>query len=295
MPNKLAIADREAAIAQIAARQHGVITRAQLVREGILPSGISDRVKAGRLHRIYRGVYALGHRRLSSEGRWMAAVLACGKSAVLSHRSAAALWRMIRTTDGPVDVTVPGDGGRARRRGIRVHRSQTLAPTNCTRRNGIPVTKPRRTLTDIRHLLSPAQFNSAVREAEFLKLPIGDPYGDRGGKSASTDRTRTKLESMFLALFRHHRLPQPEVNVKVDRFEVDFLWRDERLIVEVDGWDSHRSRSAFEEDRRRDARLKLLGYEVLRFTWRQVEDEARTVAKTVRALLRRSVVSSDQR
>jgi very-short-patch-repair endonuclease len=91
----------------------------------------------------------------------------------------------------------------------------------------------------------------------------------------------------MLALCRRHRLPQPEVNVKVGRFEVDFLWRDARLVVEVDGWESHRSRSAFEEDRQRDARLKVIGYEVLRFTWRQVEDEARNVAATIRGLLRR--------
>jgi very-short-patch-repair endonuclease len=219
----------------------------------------------------------------------MAAVLACGNDAVLSHRSAAELWGMLGRLRRPsdaggggyaiVEVTVPRRGGRARRRGIRIHRSSTLSPAECTRRAGIPVTKPSRTLADLRPLLSPAQLNAAIREAEFLGLPIEQ---GRDG-----DRTRTELEAKFLSLCRRHRLPQPEVNVRVDQFEVDFLWPPQRLVVEVDGWESHRTRSAFEEDRARDARLKLLGYDVLRFTWRQVEAEGAAVARTVRELLRR--------
>jgi very-short-patch-repair endonuclease len=118
-----------------------------------------------------------------------------------------------------------------------------------------------------------------VREAEYRKLPIGDAF--------KPDRSRTDLEGLFLALARRHRLPQPEVNVRVERFLVDFLWRKERLIVEVDGWDSHRTRSAFEEDRARDARLAVLGCTVLRFTWRQIEVDAARVARTVRELLKR--------
>jgi very-short-patch-repair endonuclease len=119
---------------------------------------------------------------------------------------------------------------------------------------------------------------AAVREAEFLRLPIAD--------EPETDGARTELEDLMLALCRRHRLPKPEINLKIDRFEVDFLWREERLIVEVDGWDSHRSRSAFEEDRARDARLKVLGFNVLRFTWRQIVQDRASVAKTIRALLR---------
>jgi very-short-patch-repair endonuclease len=140
------------------------------------------------------------------------------------------------------------------------------------------VTRPGRTLADLRPLLSPAQFSAAVREAEFLGLPIDAGLANHG--------TRTELEERLLALCRRHRLPQPEVNVRVDQFEVDFLWRPQRLIVEVDGWDAHRSRSAFEEDRARDARLAVLGYEVVRFTWRQATDDARGVAKIIRSLLR---------
>jgi very-short-patch-repair endonuclease len=286
MPNKGANSGREAAIARIAARQHGVVTRTQLLAAGLLPSGISDRVSAGRLHRIHRGVYAVGHPNIGNEGRWMAAVLTCGKGAVLSHRGAGALWGILRPRPehdgeslGPVDVTVPGDGGRKRRGGIRLHRSTTLFPADVTRRAGIPVTKPARTLRDLRRTLPSRQFAAALRQAEFLRLPLEH--------RVTPDRTRSELETRLLAICRRHRLPRPEVNVPVDRFLVDFLWRPARLIVELDGWEFHRTRSAFEEDRARDARLKLLGYDVLRFTWRQVQSEPRQVAAAIRALLRR--------
>jgi very-short-patch-repair endonuclease len=252
-------------------------------------SAVGDRVTAGRLHRIHRGIYAVGHPSLSEKGQWMAAVLACGPNAVLSHTSAAELWGIRRRPrraseeaagggPGPVHVTVPRRTGMAKRNGITLHRSSTLIARHCTRRDGIPVTTPARTLADLRPLLSPAQFASAVREAEFLRLPIGD--------QPETEGARTDLEERMVAVCRRHRLPQPEVNVKVDRFEVDFLWRELRLIAEVDGWDAHRTRSAFEEDRARDARLSVLGYEVVRFTWRQLTRDQRAVAKTIRTLLR---------
>ncbi len=218
----------------------------------------------------------------------MAAVLACGEGAVLSHLSAAELWGIRRRPrrlsgvggggeGGSIDVTVPGTAGRGRRRGIVIHRSSTLTLSDCTRRDGIEVTTPARTLSDIRSVLTAPQLAAALREAEFLGLSIGAGF--------ETDGTRTELEERMLAICRRHRLPQPEVNVMVDRYEVDFLWRERRLVVEVDGWVSHRTRSAFEEDRARDASLKSLGYDVLRFTWRQVTRDAHEVAKTIRALL----------
>jgi len=224
----------------------------------------------------------------------MAAVLACGEGAVLSHTSAGELWGIVRRArrgggrgeePPPVHVTVRGDGGRKRHRGIRLHRSSTLTSTQCTRRDGIPATTPARTLADLRPVLSQAKWASAFREAEFLRLPIGNALDGRN-RTTQRPRTRTELESLFIRMVRRHRLPQPEVNVKVDRTEVDFLWRPQRLIVETDGWESHGTRSAFEEDRARDARLTVLGYEVLRFTWRQIESEPRTVAGTIRAVLR---------
>jgi very-short-patch-repair endonuclease len=266
----------DAVAARVAARQHGVITLRQLGAAGFTSRMVETRVRRGTLHRIHRGVYAVGHPGLSGEGSWMAAVLACGKGAVLSHRAAGALWR-ITTAPEVIDVTVPGNAGRGHRDGIRIHRSSTLALGDCTARDAIPVTKPARTLEDLRRTLPPRDFAAALREAEFLRLPIGDNF--------EPDHTRTELESRFLALCRRYRLPKPEVNVRVGRFKVDFLWRDQRLVVEVDGWESHRTRSAFEDDRARDARLKLLGYTVIRFTWRQLTDDPGGVAATVRALL----------
>lgn len=189
----------------------------------------------------------------------MAAVLACGQGAVLSHRSAAALWT-IAPLPSVIEVTVPGDAGRRPRDGIRVHRSITLLPSQITRRVGIPVTKPLRTLEDLRRKLPSDQFAASLRQAEFLRLPIG--------KQLKPDHTRSELESRFLALCKHH-LPKPEVNVRVGPFLVDFLWRARRLVVEVDGFDTHGTRYAFEADRARDARLKLMGYDVVRFTWRR--------------------------
>ena len=278
MRQKVANSRRDAAAARIAANQHGVLSSPQLNACGVDASGIKRRLASGRLHRLHRGVYAVGHPNIGNEGRWMAAVLAFGHGAVLSHRSAAALWR-IGAPPQLVEVTVPSDAGRAARPGIRLHRSRTLSPADVTRRAGIPVTKPARTLADLRRILPREQFARALREAEYLKLPIGGVL--------NPDRTRTDLEGLFLALARRHRLPQPEVNVRVDRYYVDFLWRKECLIVEVDGWGSHRTRSAFETDRERDARLSVLGFTVLRFTWRQVEDHPRAVARTVRELLGR--------
>jgi very-short-patch-repair endonuclease len=294
MPEEPAIRRRDMAIARLAGQQHGVISSAQLTLLGVSTSSIGDRVSAGRLHRIHRGVYAVGQPKISNEGRWMAAVLACGEGAVLSHVSAAALWTILprgraRSSSGDrsvlglgvgmVDVTVLGHGGRATRNGIRVHRSATLSLPECTRRLRIPVTRPARTLQDLRGVLSSPKLAAARREAEYLGLPLD--------ALAEPNRSRSDLETLFFTLCRRHRLPQPEVNVQLDRFIVDFLWRKERLIVEVDGWEAHRSRSAFEEDRARDARLKLLGYEVLRFTWRQIENTPREVARVLRMLLRR--------
>ncbi len=216
----------------------------------------------------------------------MAAVFACGEGAALSHRSAAELWGIRRArpavcTDGidtgMIDVTVASTAGRSSRKGISVHRSSTLTADACTQRIGILVTTPKRTLDDLVPLLSPAQYASAVREAEFLRLPLAE--------GANSSDARTELESRFLALCRHHRLPTPAVNEAVDRYEVDFLWTDRRLIVEVDGWESHRMRSAFEEDRARDARLTLLGYRVVRFTWRHVTGDPAAVVRMIRSLL----------
>lgn len=262
----------------MAARQHGVITAAQLARVGLSRNGISQRAGAGRLHRVHRGVYAVGHPGLSREGRWLAAVLACGARAVLSHRSAAELWDMLPPADGPAHVTVPGDHGRKRRSGLKVHRSSVLSRRDCTRRKGIPVTRPGPTLADLKRVAPPEQVRRALRQAEVLRLPLP--------ADQERDATRSELERRFLALCRRHGLPAPQVNARVDGFLVDFLWRDRKLIVETDGYRYHRGRAAFEDDRARDLRLKLLGYDVLRLTERQL---AAGAIEAIRRLTRQSI------
>ena len=206
--------------------------------------------------------------------------------AAVSHRSAAELWRLLDLEDGPVDVAVPGDGGKRRRSGIRLHRSLTLLPADVTFRSGIPVTTPARTVSDLRRsaaskrpgALSPRDLRRAIRQAEVLGLPIGDRPG--------RDCTRSDLERDFLRLCRRGGLPLPEVNVRVGPDLVDFLWRDRRLVVETDGYRYHRGRQAFEDDRDRDLRLRTAGYDVLRFSGKQVDEEPRRVTAAVARALR---------
>ena len=205
----------------------------------------------------------------------MAAVLACGPGAVLSHISAAALWQLLPQR-GFVHVTVPGNG--RPRAGIRVHRSITLFPSAVTRRNGIPVTTPSRTLTDLHRLLPQRQFAASFGGRSTSGLPLDERL--------EPDGTRSELEARFLTLCRRHRLPQPGVNERVATYVVDFLWSEYRLIVELDGYRAHAGRAVFEADRARDVELKALGYDVLRFTWQQVTVRSADVARTVRRLLR---------
>jgi very-short-patch-repair endonuclease len=252
-------------IAWIANQQHGVISQAQLVAAGLGRNGISKRVKAGRLHRLHRGVYAVGHRAPSMERAWMAAVLACGDRAVLSHRSAARLWGMLPASGQagrPIDVALPSQSGRKRRKGIGVHRCASLTPAMLTKRRGIPVTNPARTIADLRPLASPAELRDAIRQAEVRGL--------RTGLEPRRKKTRSELEDLFLALCRRHRLPIPEVNVKVAGREVDFLWPALRFAVETDSYGFHRGQYAFEDDHDRDLALRLAGLDVARLTFRQL-------------------------
>lgn len=217
----------------------------------------------------------------------MAGVLACcgygglaAEDAFLSHRSAAALWGLLHVDGGPVDVAIVGENGRARRRGIRVHRPRTLEVGMTTSRNGIPVTNPQRTISDLRRAkrnrggATPKELRLALRQAAVLGLSLGP-----GGRP---ERTRSDLEALFQRICRRHELPAPELNVRVGGFEVDFLWRDRRLIVETDGYRYHRGRVAFEDDRDRDLRLTELDFRVLRFSEIQLENEPARVAAAVR-------------
>jgi very-short-patch-repair endonuclease len=275
-------------IARVASVQHGVVTTAQLVAVGLTKSAVAKRARQGRLHRLHRGVYAVGHDGISEEAGWMAAVLACGPDAVLSHGAAAVHWGLLRPLDGPVDVTIPTQNGRARRQGIRIHRCGSLkaswstagSPSRlATVRDRIPVTTVPRTLVDIRATLAPRLVRRAVRQAEFLGLGLGE---------IKTDRTRSELERYFLRLWRRKRLAHPEVNVPIDGMTVDFLWRDAGLVVETDSYATHGGTVAFEDDHRRDLRLRRLGYAVHRFSERQLEEEPDAVVEDVAAALRRA-------
>lgn len=270
----------DARVSQIASRQHGVVGYRQLTEAGIDKSAILRRVGAGRLHRLFRGVYAVGHRGLSNHGRWMAAVMACGEGAALSHRSAAEHWGMLRVVAGPVHVSVPRTTGLTRRTGLVVHRSASLPRQATTIRQGVAVTTAARTISDLKRTSAPEEVRVALRRAVFARLPIGEHAG-------SFDGTESELERRFLALCRRGRLPEPEVNAWVDRFKVDFLWRAQRVIVETDGYRAHAGSQAFEDDHTRDNELMALDYEVLRFTYARVMEAPAEVIALVRRKLRR--------
>jgi very-short-patch-repair endonuclease len=209
----------------------------------------------------------------------MAAALACGNGAVLSHHSAAALWELLRPIDGPIHVSIPTTTGRKSKRGIHLHRCPSLAGRlTTTYRHNIPVTTIQRTIDDLDGTVAPYLFCRAKRQAELKGIHL---------EGVERKRQRSDLEEDFLALFLHHHLPIPETNVKLGRWEVDFLWRSQRLVVEVDSFTYHRGSVAFEDDYARDLNLRQRGYTVLRFADTQIEEEpARVVADVARALAR---------
>ncbi len=276
-------------IAGLADAQHGVVSRAQLLQAGLTNSAITRRVESGRLIVLHRGVYAVGHARLRAQGHWMAAVLACGQGAALSHQTAASLWELRRVGSGAIHVTVPGDPGRKRRAGIKLHRSTTLTPDDVTERDGIPVTTVARTIIDLARGMSAHDLEPIVDAADrrhlvdFTDLRRANPASLQAVLRAYDPApTRSELERRFLSICRRHGLPTPEVNQIVEGYLVDFVWRDRRLIVEVDGYAYHRAPSRFETDRERDAELGARGWRVLRFTWRQLEERPGWVAAMTR-------------
>jgi very-short-patch-repair endonuclease len=267
----------DARVANVAGRQHGVVTTDQLRRCGLDKSAIWRRVAAGRLHPVHRGVYAVGHAALSERGLWKAAALACGDGCALSHRSAGELWGMLAHRDGPIHVTVAVAGGRGARAGLRVHRRPAIGPSEITMRHGIPVTRPGRTLLDLRATVDQDILRRAARQAGILNLPLGEFVWDR---------VTSPLEDLFVRLCRRARLPDPEINVRIGRDLVDFVWSPQRLVVETDGYRYHHGPVAFEDDRARDNRLTALGYEVLRFTHAMLTNEPRESIVLVRERLR---------
>jgi predicted transcriptional regulator of viral defense system len=301
-------------IADLADSQHGVVTLAQLVSHGLGVGTIDKRVESGRLHRIQQGVYAVGRRSLTREGQFMAAVLACGEGAALSHRSAAELWGLRGDPRMSIDVTAPGRRGRTPR-GIDAHRHGSLWMQDRAVVRGVPCTTVARTLLDLAGVVPVSELRRTVEEAEVKRLLdhravrrlLKRSRGRRGVArlrilidmlDPDTKKTRSRLERRFLWMCEHALLPRPEVNVILDlgsvHLEADFLWRDARLIVETDGRESHGTAAAFENDRRRDQRLMLAGWQVLRCTWHQVSSEPAELARTIRTLLSRTPVDGPE-
>lgn len=303
MDERIDQARPDVAVAAIATRQHGVVSWQQLVAAGLGRGAIAHRVRAGLLHRLHRGVFAVGHVALTRESRWMAAVLAYGSRAALSHASALAHWDLRASSAAIIDIAVRSRNGLARRQGIRLHRLGALTATEVATHRGIPTTSVARTLLDAASRLQRPGLARAVERAEVLRLfDLGAVLGTLSAHPThpgarrlrnalavyrDDELTRSELEARFLTLCADHHIPRPLVNRVVDGEEVDFYWPEQRLIVETDGRRTHLTPAAFERDRASDARRALAGDRVVRFTHRQVCDEAARVAGTLLGLLGR--------
>ncbi|HEX6458931.1 MAG TPA: DUF559 domain-containing protein [Thermoleophilaceae bacterium] len=291
----------DVAAAKFAVGQHGIVAFWQLIELGMGADAIQYRVNAGRLHPIHRGVYALGYPARTGEAFEMAAVLACGEDAVVSHWTAAVRWTLLRPVRGPIHVTAPTD--RRGHKGIQPHVA-LLHPHDKTKRDGIPTTSVPRTLLDLAAVADERILRRAVNQADragWLNRRAIEQLLERNPRrkgrkqlgaviasvNPSTRRTRSDLEVAFLNLCRKYGIPKPKTNAKVEGLEVDFYWPHARLIVELDSYEYHRTPAEFERDRRRDAYFKKKSYEVLRIPEKWFDDEPREVAETVEALLTR--------
>ena len=281
-----------------------MVGRQQLLEAGWSEEEVEWRIRKGRLHRVHLGVYSVGHRLITHEGRWMAAVLACGTGTVLCHWSAAALWRIRPNSRTRIDVTVPHPSRSTPQ--IRRHISQ-LPRDERTIEQGIPVTSVPRTILDLAATEPSDLIENLLREMEFRELwdrlslwDLIDRYPGRRGtrkvrlalerlKSEPPGRKRSKLEERFAPFLRRHRLPLPRFNDWISlgekRYRVDCHWPGSGQIVELDGWEGHRTRSGFREDRARDRILRVAGYSVTRLTWAQLDDEPEAVSADLRVLL----------
>jgi hypothetical protein len=288
----------------LARRQHGVVARGQLLALGLTARGIEHRIARGRLHRVCQGVYAVGRRDITPYGRWMAAVLSCGPTAVVSHEDAAALWELRRVRRRHVEVSVRADSAR-RRPAVVVHRRPSLTTDEVTQHHGIPATTPICTLIDIATRLGTGELEAAINEAD--KHDLTDPVALRaaldripprpgvGVLRALLDRrtfmlTDSELERWFLPIAHDAGLPPPHAGRRVNGFEVDFWWPELGLVVETDGLRYHRTPAQQTKDRRRDQVHTAAGLTPLRFTRAQVRYErthVRDVLATVAARLRK--------
>jgi Transcriptional regulator, AbiEi antitoxin/Protein of unknown function (DUF559) len=310
---KVQVRPSDRQVAALATRQHGVVSRAQLIALGFGEGAIERRLSAGRIFRLHRGVYAVGHPKVPREGRWLAATLSGGEDAVLSHRSAAELWGIQRIRDRDrIDITLPRPTRPTR--AVRRHEIR-LAPDEMTVRQRIPVTTLVRTIFDIAAGSSQQGLEGAIREAEYrhrfrierLEALQQRHPGRRGAANIKVclrrlgrgprGRTRNGFEVEFAALLSGTDLPMPTLNTVLDlggdHIEADCLWREQRVIVELDGGQSHRTRAAFESDRERDRRLQVAGWRVIRVTWRQLEHPAALFQDLRRLLIDEPALSRD--
>lgn len=297
---------RDRAVAELARQQHGVVARRQLLGLGMSGRSIDVRREHGQLHEVFRGVYVVGSRRISRSGRWMAAVLAAGEGAVLSHRSAGRLWRILPQGAEWVDVTCP-PGRVVRRKGIVSHESQ-MEDDEWLVEGGIPVTSPFRTVFDLAAVLDSRGLERALHEADVrevrdrVSLPmLLERYpGRRGARNLRAllesrrpvGMTRNDFEEAFVALIDAHGLPRPRLNADLALrgrfFEIDALWERERVALELDSRSVHATPRNFESDRQRDRILVAEGWRTMRITWRQLQEEPEAVVADLRLALTQS-------
>jgi predicted transcriptional regulator of viral defense system len=290
-------------IAGLAARQHGVVARAQLLDAGLSGKVVRGRIARGQLHQLHRGVYAVGHRRLRREGFWLAAVLAVGPEAVLSHREAAALYGIRPSSRTSIDVTAP-QRGQGDMPGIKVHRTRSLDAADVTKVDGIPVTTVARTLVDLADVVPQDHLAKALDEAErhqlfdlkAIEAARRRTRGRRGPgpqrlaqaleelKAHGTTLTRSSLEVQFKTLIQRSGLTKPQTNALIANHEVDAYWPDHKLAVELDGWRWHNTRRSFIQDRAKDRDLTERGLKVIRFTHYEVTRRPAHVIQTLRRL-----------
>lgn len=292
------------ALAEMARRQHGIVARSQVEGLGVAGNTVDRWLRIGRLHRLHPGVYAVGHTAITRRGRWMAAVLASGDGAVLSHRSAAGLWGIWGSGTGEVHVTVP----RKSRSQWSIRRHFAVLPEDEREvADGIPIACAARVVLDLAAEEGEAAAEAALREAEYhsiygnVSLPVLlERYPRHRGaaivelclerlKDDPGGRIRSPLEEVFLPFLDAHRIPRPRLNfwltVGEDRYQVDCYWPDARLIAELDGFKSHGTRRAFRKDRKRDRRLGAAGFRIVRVTEDQIAHEPADLAADLHRLL----------
>lgn len=292
------------AIAALAHKQHGHVTREQLLKIGLGPDAIKYRVRAGSLIPVYAGVYAVGHLPMTYEARAHAAVLACGDHAILSHASAAALWGYRKNWPARFEVTATYD---RRRQGIRAHRTKTLTRGDVTCQRGVPVTSPARTVFDmtprlktdeaLRRFVNDARLTTTLHLSDLAELLSRHPHRLATHRltpfiASQQGPTRSELEDMFVDFARRYGLPEPTINRRMGRTEPDILFPEERVIVEIDSWRFHSDRGTFERDRDKDAERLAAGIATVRVTEERLKGspdrEAARLHKILRARRRRA-------